>query len=289
MPHAVARRVVEAGWRGAPAIWRMADVLARRPQQSRVALRGGLSLCVESGDYVSDLVYAGLYERAHRQLVASLLDGGDTAVDVGANIGYLTALMAEAVGTAGRVLAVEPGPPMLSLLRESFAEVQQVTVLGHALGGSEGTGRLEVPDPTQLGLSSLRGNQGGDAVAVRVRPLDAVLQEHGVADVALLKVDVEGYEEEVFRGASDLVRGHAARAVLAEVTPSFGDVGWATDLLADLGSDYRCFEIRTQVSALRVRCLLVPCGAAKVRALDRQTDILVVRADGWPRVRRFAR
>ena len=116
-------------------------------------------------------------------------------VDVGANIGAYTMLVAAAAGRC-RVLAIEPLATLAAKLRTNVAlnGFCEVTVMEHAVGETEGRLSLTV-DADNLGATSASGDGGSHAV--QVRPLLATLRDAGTEEVSALKIDVEGYEDRV--------------------------------------------------------------------------------------------
>jgi FkbM family methyltransferase len=153
---------------------------------------------------VSKRIYNGNdYEPETTEALADLVEGGDTVLDVGANIGYVTLLVADRVGPAGSVLAVEPEPTNYRLLSESVRRngFDWVDLRRVALSDAPGRGSLNV-HPSNKGKHSLLGNGTGTSVAVDVTTLD----ELDVPDVDLVKVDVEGAEPAVIRGGRDTLR-----------------------------------------------------------------------------------
>jgi FkbM family methyltransferase len=68
----------------------------------------------------------------------------------------------------------------------------------------------------KFGMGSMAPQFNGDPVAVKTRTIDDLLKEHEVEHVSILKVDVEGNEAAVFRGASKLLRGSRAPAIVFE-------------------------------------------------------------------------
>jgi FkbM family methyltransferase len=126
-------------------------------------------------------------------LVEAARDG--VFVDVGANIGAYTVLVAAAAGRC-RVLAIEPLAILAAQLRDNVAlsNFREVTVIEHAVGEAEGRLSLAV-DTANLGATSATGEGGSHAV--QVRPLFAALRDAGVDGVSALKIDVEGYEDRV--------------------------------------------------------------------------------------------
>lgn len=132
------------------------------------------------------------------RFVRSYLTNGDTLVDVGANIGTIAFAGAAAVGASGRVIAIEPHPRTFACLLENgeLNGFTNVRYCNRAVGASRGTvGFSNRPDDDQN-----RVLEGG-TIRVEATTLDALLEELGVVSVALLKIDVEGYEKHVLQGA----------------------------------------------------------------------------------------
>jgi FkbM family methyltransferase len=123
-------------------------------------------------------------------------------VDVGANVGAYTVFAAQAGGTSGRVIAIDPNRRVLDRLAFNVAAngLATVTVVNVALGETEGTAEFAI-DLHNMGKSSLMlehaARQGKELIRVPVRPLLAVVEEAGFDHIDVLKVDVEGYEDRV--------------------------------------------------------------------------------------------
>lgn len=142
----------------------------------------------------------GVWEADVMKLLARTLRPGSTFVDVGANVGFHTVLAAQLVGDEGTVVAVEAAPWSLELLRANvWRHGARVTVAPVAASDSAGTVRLEL-DPRHR--SGARLTEAADAVEVRAAPLDELVPD-GAVDV--LKVDVEGAEPLVLRGARSVL------------------------------------------------------------------------------------
>jgi FkbM family methyltransferase len=151
--------------------------------------------------------YSGT-ERAHQRAMAALVRPGDVAVDVGANWGVHTLLLSRLVGPRGRVLSLEPLPRAFEALRWHLDAngCRNVTPMPVALGDFDGTARF-VPGAShsQGVLAAARPGAGGDPAdgfPVTLRTLDSLVQELGLRAVRLVKIDVEGAESMVLRGAA---------------------------------------------------------------------------------------
>lgn len=135
---------------------------------------------------------------------------GRTVYDVGCLEGLYTMFFARAVGPTGRVVAFEPNPANCAALRGNVAVngFQNVSVYDVGLG--EGTAHAELAVPyglpgqgtarTDLKNAYLR-RRGTTRVPIRIRSLDEIVAADGLAAPNVIKIDVEGFELPVLRGA----------------------------------------------------------------------------------------
>lgn len=179
----------------------------------------GAELAIDAADSLG-LASGNPFEPAVAQALRRHVRPGDTVVDVGANVGCFTALLAQAVGPAGRVHAIEPEPGNLALLRQSVSRNgwDQVTLHGVAAADRDGTLALHT-STFNNGMHRLYESVccDGQVVQVPVRRLDDLLAG---SRVDLLKLDVEGYEWAVVQGAEHLLRANPALVVVTEYCPS---------------------------------------------------------------------
>jgi FkbM family methyltransferase len=169
---------------------------------------------------------------------------GDWAIDIGANIGVYTSRLAELVGPAGRVIAVEPVPETFSILANVVADrgLDQVTLLNAAVGETTQLVGMDIPRAAGFDgyyLASVGPAAGG--LNVLCLSLDALNLPQRVAFV---KVDAEGHELPVLRGMAGLLRRDRP-TLLVEVGSDA-----ARDFLAGLG--YRREPIGKSPNALYV-------------------------------------
>ncbi|MEO6812083.1 MAG: FkbM family methyltransferase [Isosphaeraceae bacterium] len=214
--------------------------LASRSGEREICLFG-VRVRLNLADAMQRWIYMGVFESQETAKVRRLLQPGMVVVDAGANIGYYTLLSAERVGPTGRVFAVEPSRLGVERLTRTVVEngMTQVQVVPIGLSDHEGEVTLHVPpasaghhNPTMLDVA----DASFASEVVPVRTLDACLDEWGVDRVDLLKIDVEGFEPRVLRGAARSLAEGRIGAILAE----FNDVALreagssATALLREL-------------------------------------------------------
>ena len=151
-------------------------------------------------------MYFGLCEMGVVNTMEIFLKKGDIFIDVGANVGHLSAVGAGLVGKEGQVHCFEPVPRCAERLRELAAANPGYSFFIHevALGDREGTISLFVSS-VSMGQSSvvpgiLKGNAVERTLLVPVRRLDVYLRDMGIAKVKIIKIDVEGFELAVLRG-----------------------------------------------------------------------------------------
>ena len=157
------------------------------------------------------------------EFVRRYLPEGGTFVDIGANVGYYTRKASHIVGPKGRVLAFEPAPNALRVLKLNAQDLDNVAVFGIAAGEVRESRTFHLQEAGDT--STLLPASGGRAIAVEVAPLDEVLADAPAVD--LIKIDVEGYEMNVLAGARSLLTRHKP-IVLFEYIDSYAALAGAT-------------------------------------------------------------
>ena len=153
----------------------------------------------------------------------SVIRPGDVVWDVGANIGVYTTLFSGMVGQDGAVYAFEPDEFARARLMENIRlnELVNVNVMAEALGDKDSEMMMFAATEYFTGVSSLvqRDSQPEGAVASMVHVLraDTCVGEGRCSAPNVMKIDVEGFESEVVRGAELALRSGVCRAVLCEV------------------------------------------------------------------------
>ncbi len=177
---------------------------------------------IRRNDNVARPLLAGSFEAAELAFVEKFLQPGMTVLDIGTHHGLYTLLASKRLGPAGRVFSFEPSPRERRALRLHLALnlCRNVRVQGIALGSEDGEATLHVVKGSQTGCNSLRPPEVISStfpIRVRVSSLDAWLKLHNIGAVHFIKLDVEGAELEVLKGAARLLEIRPRPIILAEV------------------------------------------------------------------------
>lgn len=158
-------------------------------------------------------------------LTSELLNEGDISIDVGANMGSYTFVMASRVKPTGKVFAFEPNPHLFTNLNNSVALNQSqnfITVDSRALYSSSGeTLKFYISDnPSNSGTSSLINHgvfvREENFVLVKTITLANYFQEKQIGRCKLIKIDVERAELEVIKGATELLEKRVIDYIILE-------------------------------------------------------------------------
>jgi FkbM family methyltransferase len=229
----------------------------------------------------------GIYDLAVTEAVYRLLPVGGTGVDAGANIGYITSLMQVRAGLTGRVYAFEPHPEIVKRLNVNVQEGPGCASV-HAIGLSDrdGTAHLILQDaetgvPFNLNNGVAHIGEGSDSskCSIRVSRLDNIIENERVN---VLKIDVEGHEYKVLKGAIKLIKNKNISSIIFEDHEGFdSDV---CKLLKSFG--YTVW--RLSLTHRRLRLLTpddpVPPAYAPpnfVAGLDAEHTYETLRSPGW--------
>lgn len=177
-----------------------------RDQSIVAATNAGFQMKLIIGDSVDNQIFIyGMLEPGTTNVVNRLSKDCDSFIDVGCNIGYFSCLF----GSRNKdkpLIAIDPNPTMIRRTEENLAlnGIQNRTLLNVGIGAERDTLRLHI-SRRRHSLSSFAyvpEKDNCDSIEVDVRSLSDVIAEHHVRN-ALVKIDTEGFEYQVFRGLSN--------------------------------------------------------------------------------------
>ena len=177
-----------------------------------------------------------------------LVGEGATAIDIGANLGYYSRYISQAIGEGGRLYSIEPVAPILGVLRHNLRHCKNVEILPYALGEEEreivmcndtaryqgyfGTGQNFVGDVASEG----EGEQKGERFPAQMRRGSELFAK--LTRLNFIKCDIEGYERVVIPELKPLIERHHPTVLIEtdgdtrhEIIKMFTDMGYRAYML----------------------------------------------------------
>jgi FkbM family methyltransferase len=249
-----------------------------------IVKRDGVTYDLDLAQGIDFAIYLRMYERETRNALKGLVKPASVVLDIGANIGVHTLLLARLVGPSGRVLSFEPTDYAVQKLRHNLnlnSDLAERVTLFHCFLAEKNGG--DMPDSIYSswplteseGLHQKHLGLAMPTNAAPARSIDGILAELEGPSVQLVKIDVDGFECEVLRGATALLRDNRPIFVM-ELSPYVLDEHSSSleELLSFfVPNGYRFFHERTGHQ--------LPSGAAELRRLvgDGESMNVVARAN----------
>ena len=171
----------------------------------------GFQMHVYADDLIGrHILMSGAFDRSIIQILLNQSRPGDVLLDIGANIGYVSAVFLKRV-SGSKAVCIEPQPGIVDLLRKNmfqFGDRGKVRQIG--LGDEDGTLRFHVNNENR-GASRISAD---GEIEIQVKAAANVLSE--LPRVDIIKIDVEGFEEPIFRSIEGELKRLKPRAILFE-------------------------------------------------------------------------
>lgn len=210
---------------------------------------------------------SGVHESHVTDVIKASVREGDVCVDIGANIGYFAMIMAKAAETGGGVHAFEPVPETFSALKNNamLAKEDGLNIYPQQAAISAEEGELVIEHQQHSTLNQVRAiGSEFDSPENRVQCVSLarfLSRENITRPIALLKIDVEGHEVSVMKGALPVLKSGQVKKLIIEVTPG-DDAIHLDELLLECGASTLVWEHASWQN--------IP-----VRGLKNRTDVLV--------------
>lgn len=221
------RKLLSIGIRGGtPFVWRMrnGNSLAISPHEGTAAWSVGWTCFLKK-----------TWEPHVERLLNRMISPGQAVMDIGANLGYFSTVMARATGPGGKVWAFEPVPPTYQqlLIAKAVNGLNQLDPLPFALGSAPGELTIHYRRDIMGSASAhlYRDDPKAECATVKVCKLDDLYASGSVGAPSLIKIDIEGHELAALTGAVETIRAHTPAIVFEYHAKAAGTAGWQ---LADL-------------------------------------------------------
>jgi FkbM family methyltransferase len=182
-------------------------------------------------DYFENYLYKKIYEEKSLFFMKKLFPYVSTFIDVGANNGYFSLIASKYIKSNGQIYSFEPYPPSYKKLIENieFNKLSNIKAFNLALSDQDGEIKFFINSFSDGWNSLMRYNKEfKDSIQVKVKKLDTIFRDE-IIDV--MKIDVEGYEEEVMEGSEKLIERSQNIVLFFE---------YAIDFLAKRKKDLDC-------------------------------------------------
>lgn len=182
----------------------------------------GFPIWCDRWDVIGQTIMAtGQWEGLLSRTIQACLAPGDLAIDIGANMGYDTMLMSNAVGAAGIVIAFELDRINLDALLKNLKLLKNNNVVVQSMAVSDAPGlvRISLAGDFNRGTSNLRPDGTGPSQPVFANRLDVLLGAVTESRIRLVKMDIEGFEHKALLGMGALLE--RTDYLICEVSPPF--------------------------------------------------------------------
>lgn len=200
--------------------WRIKfSVLPPQFGMQKINLIWGRSLIANPLQTIGKSLYTyGLYDLPLTEMICRLVRPGDLVIDAGANIGYTSCLMQDCLAGKGELISFEPLPELFEILKQNLSAHKNGEMIhAHNLALSSTSGNAVITLPQNFanndGVATLQSGAEGKKIEIQTTTLDSLKL---VRNVRLLKMDVEGHEYDVLKGATESLKNNIFENILFE-------------------------------------------------------------------------
>lgn len=237
-------------YRPSQLIRRLSNALSHQKEPATLSLSWGSSIKIKAGQTIGRSIRSfGVYDLALSEFIFRVVRKHDFLLDVGANVGYTSLLMAERLEGTGRLISFEPLPELYNVLSHNVSpeEFPQVELRELALSDKTGEAILTLPADFEKndGIATLEERNEGTKIRIQTARLDDLKIKD---KIRLIKLDVEGHELAVLRGGVETITKSEVDFILYE------DLGKQTAEVTNIlnGLGYKVFKLVKGFKGLRL-------------------------------------
>jgi len=218
----------------------------------------GLTVAIFPREQIAESIYMGDFEPEVRSYFLRTIKPGMVIFDVGANIGYFTTIMAKLVGSGGKVHAFEPSNREFGSIKNMIRQNRQDNVVLNQTALSERVGRMmmNIAKTENMAALNTMGNithpaaQDGDfkQVEVSLDTIDNYVTDKEINRLDLIKIDVEGAELMVLKGAEETLKRYRPQIICEFSDLTTKGFGYQAKEIFDwlVQKGYRAYRITNQ-------------------------------------------
>jgi FkbM family methyltransferase len=195
-------------------------------------------ICPPAISYAGFMVYTGWPEFYEMKFVSEFLRPTSVTIDVGSHMGDYS-LLAAAVSPKGKIFACEPTPTMVQLIKRNIHLnhlEKTITVIPKALSNKSGFVQFTLEPESEV--NHITTDKAQKSTRIPATTIDALTQQYRLANIDLLKIDVEGAESVVLSGAKRTLKTKKVAAILFEVNQKSQQFSHSTRELLELITQY---------------------------------------------------
>jgi FkbM family methyltransferase len=183
--------------------------------RATVRTTDGFEITVAPNELIGRHIYlTGEFDRSIVEMLCNFSEPGDTLLDIGANIGYVSACFLNNVQNSN-VLAVEPQPDILETLAENLNRFGRSEIYRFAIADGDGEVWFEI-DPDNTGAGRIVKECGVRSMRIETRSADRMFSDLDIQKLDLVKIDAEGFEDVIIKSCVPHFERLRPRAVLFE-------------------------------------------------------------------------
>jgi FkbM family methyltransferase len=188
---------------------------------SQVSIEGCVLYLNPTDPVLSPAVAFGVYEPYEQKVFKEFCKPGATVVDVGANVGLYTLIAASAVGSSGQVIAIEPHRQSFQFLQQTISKNQfhHVVAFNVAAGDSRRQITLFTTDENKADSRIYGDGISRQEITTDMVDLDSLLDQNGIENVQLIKMDIQGAEALAVRGMKKTIARNPDLTIFTEFWP----------------------------------------------------------------------